>query len=63
MNVVFKQIFDIFFFVSAMVDVDGVKTTLKNWGAKHILFNISKIIEDTVFVLKLMKLVFFKRRI
>ena len=33
-----------------MVDVEGVKTTLKVGGAKCILSNISEIIEDTVFV-------------
>ena len=33
-----------------MVDIEGVKTTLKVGGAKHILLNISEIIEDTVFV-------------
>ena len=39
------------FFLSAMVDVEGVKTTLKIEGVKHfILLNISEIIEDIVFV-------------
>ena len=38
------------FFLSAMVDVEGVKTTLKVGGVKHILLNISEIIEDIVFV-------------
>ena len=33
-----------------MVDVEGMKTTLKVGGAKHILLNISEIIEDIVFV-------------
>ena len=38
------------FFLSAMVDVEGVKTTLKVGGVKHISLNISEIIEDIVFV-------------
>ena len=38
------------FFLSAMVDVEGVKTTLKVGGVKHILLNISEIIEDIIFV-------------
>ena len=42
-----------------MVDVEGVKTTLKVGGAKHILLNISAIIEELSFFCKLMKLVFF----
>ena len=53
MNVVFEKIFDIkyrIFFLSAMVDVEGVKTTLTVGGMKHILLNISEIIEDIVFV-------------
>ena len=50
MNVVFEKIFDPYFFLSAMVDVEGVKTTLKVGGMKHILLNISEIIEDIVFV-------------
>ena len=50
MNVVFEKIFDPYFFLSAMVDVKGVKTTLKVGGLKHILLNISEIIEDIVFV-------------
>ena len=33
-------------FLSAIVDVEGVKTTLKVGGAEHILSNISEIIED-----------------
>ena len=33
-----------------MVNVEGVKTTLKVEDAKHILLNISEIIEDIVFV-------------
>ena len=49
-NVVFEKIFDPYFFLSAMVDVEGVKTTLKVGGVKHILLNISEIIEDIVFV-------------
>ena len=48
--VVFEKIFDPYFFLSAMVDVEGVKTTLKVGGVKHILLNISGIIEDIVFV-------------
>ena len=36
------------FVISAMVDVEGVKTTLK--VVKHILLNISEIIKDIVFV-------------
>ena len=48
--VVFEKIFDPYFFLSAMVDVEGVKTTLKVEGVKHILLNISGIIEDIVFV-------------
>ena len=50
MNVVFEKIFDPYFFSSAMVDVEGVKTTLKVRGVKHILLNISEIIENIVFV-------------
>ena len=50
MNVVFKKIFDPYFFLSAMIDVEGVKTTLKVGSVKHILLNISEIIEDIVFV-------------
>ena len=50
MNVVFEEIFDPYFFLSAMVDVKGVKTTLEVGGVKHILLNISEIIEDIVFV-------------
>ena len=37
------------FFLSAMVDVEGVKTTLKAGAVEHILLNISEIIEDIVF--------------
>ena len=48
--VVFEKTFDPYFFLSAMVDVEGVKTTLKVGGVKHILLNISEIIEDIVFV-------------
>ena len=33
-----------------MVDVEGVKTTLKVGSVKHISLNISEIIEDIVFV-------------
>ena len=40
-----------------MVDVEGVKTTMKV-EVQHILLNISEIIEDIV-LCKLMKLVFF----
>ena len=50
MNIVFERIFDPYFFLFAMVDVEGVKTTLKVGGMKHILLNISEIIEDIVFV-------------
>ena len=50
MNVVSEKIFDPYFFLSAMVDVEGVKTILKVGGVKHILLNISEIIEDIVFV-------------
>ena len=42
-----------------MVGDEGVKTTLKVGGAKHILLNISKIIKDTV----LQKNLSFKRYI
>ena len=48
MNVVFKKIFDPYFFLSALVE--GVKTTLIVGGMKHVLLNISEIIEDIVFV-------------
>ena len=48
--VVYEKIFDPYFFLSAMVDVEGVKTTLKVGGVKHILLNISEIIKDIVFV-------------
>ena len=47
-NVISKKIFHPYFFLSATVDVGGVKTTLKIGGA--ILSNISEMIEDTVFV-------------
>ena len=50
MIVVFEKIFDSYFLLSTMVDVEGVKTTLKVGGMKHILLNISEIIEDIVFV-------------
>ena len=50
LNVVFENIFDPYFFLSVMVDVEGVKTTLKVGGVKYILLNISKVIEDIVFV-------------
>ena len=33
-----------------MVDVEGMKTTLKVGDMKHILLNISEIIKDIVFV-------------
>lgn len=36
-------------FLSAMVDAEGVKATLKVGSARHILLNISEIIEDTDF--------------
>ena len=47
-----KNIWPVFFFFSllAIVDVEGMKTTLKVGGAEHILSNISEIIEDIVFV-------------
>ena len=46
-----KNIPPVFFFSSAMVDVEGVKTTLKVGDAKHILLNISEIInKDAVFM-------------
>ena len=50
MNVVFKKIFDQYFLLSAMVDVEGVKTILEVEGVKHILSNILQSIENTVFV-------------
>ena len=50
MIVVFEKIFDPYFFLSAMVDVEGVETTLKVGGMKHTLLNISEIIEDIVFM-------------
>ena len=50
MNVVFEKIFDPYFFLFSMVDVKGVKTTLKVGGVKHILLNISGIIEDIVYI-------------
>ena len=50
MIVVFEKIFDAYFFLSAVVDVEGVKTTLKVGDVKHILLNISGIIEDIIFV-------------
>ena len=49
MNVVFEKIFYPYFFLSAMVDVEG-ETTLKVGGVKYILLNISEIIKDIVFV-------------
>ena len=52
-NVVFKNIFDLYFFLfflSKMVDVKGRKSTFKVGDAKHILLNISEIIKDIVFV-------------
>ena len=49
MIVVFEIIFVPYFFLSAIVDVEGVKTTLKFGGVKQILLNISEIIEDIVF--------------
>ena len=51
MNVVLKKnIRPVFFLLSAMLDVEEVKTTLKVGGAKRISLNISEIIEDIVFV-------------
>ena len=49
MNVVFKKIYKSIF-LSAMVDIEGVKTTLKAGDAKRILLTISQIIKDTIFV-------------
>ena len=46
----FKKNIRPIFFLSATVNIEGVKTTLKIGGAKHILLNISEIIEDIVFV-------------
>ena len=48
MNVVFEKMFDPYFFLSAMVDVKGVKTTLKVGGLKHILLNISEIMAGCI---------------
>ena len=46
-----KNISHVFFFLSAIIDVEGVKTTLKVIrGSEHISSNISEITEDTVFV-------------
>lgn len=52
LNVVIKKIFDTFsfFFLLAIVDVEVVKSTLKIEGVEHILSNVSKIIEDEIFV-------------
>ena len=50
MIVVFEKIFEPYLFLPAMVDVEGVKTTLKVGVVKYILLNISEIIEDIVFV-------------
>ena len=47
-NVVFETIFNTYCFLSAIVNVEGVKTTLIVGGAKHILSSISKIIEEAV---------------
>ena len=44
-NVVSKKIFDPYFSLSAIVDVEDVKTTLKFRGAEHIFSNILVIIE------------------
>ena len=49
-NVVFKEKY--FFFLSTIVNVKEVETTLKVGGVKHILSNISEIIEDTIFMLR-----------
>ena len=35
MNVVSKKIFDSYFLLSEIIDVEGVKTTLKIGSAKH----------------------------
>ena len=48
-NVVFEKIFDTYFPLSAIVDVDGVETTFKVRGVKHISLNISEMIEDNNF--------------
>ena len=40
----------VFFFLSAVVNVEGVKATLKIGGLNYVLLNISKIIEDIVSV-------------
>ena len=45
----FQKHIRLVFFLSAMVNVEGVKTTLKVGGAKHILF-IKEFIKDIVFV-------------
>ena len=45
-NVVSKNVFNpYFFFLSTMINVEGVKSTLK----VHILLNISEMIQNTVF--------------
>ena len=46
--VVFEKTFDTYFFLSAIVHIEGVWTTLK--VEKFILLNISEIIKDTLFV-------------
>ena len=51
-----------FFFLSAKVDIEGVKTTLKFEGGENILLNILEIIGNTnnfQFLCKLMKLMLF----
>mgnify|MGYP004577290855 CR=1 FL=1 len=51
MKLVFlKKIFVPRVFLLAVVNVEGVKTTLKVGNAEHILSNISEMIEDTVFL-------------
>ena len=55
-NVVFEKIFDPYFScLSAMVDVEGVKTTLK---VGNIFCQISRELLKILFFCKLMKLVF-----
>lgn len=48
-KLVFEKIFDTYFPLSAIVDVDGVETTFKVRGVKHISLNISEMIEDNNF--------------
>ena len=48
-NVAFEKIFDTWL-LSAIVNVKGMKTTLKVEPPEHILSDISEIPEDTIFV-------------